>query len=219
MTLLAFGCSVTHGDELAGSGNNPLNIPFSYPGLIAQHMGVECINRAFCGNSNENIFHDAMSTIPTVKASAVIVGWTSMQRETWHCEGRTWQFIPSWAGTFKNVWKPFNFYNPGSRSPTDPQRCTDVERYMPILDQIYDILLRYKFDQTEYAKKQRHYRTALQLYCREKNVRLIETCWADSMPDAVDFGKIGDWFPDMKRHPNQQEHKEMARQIIEQYQL
>jgi len=54
MTLLAFGCSVAHGTEIAALGNSKDNIPYSYPALVANHLGVDYDNRAFCGNSNEN---------------------------------------------------------------------------------------------------------------------------------------------------------------------
>ena len=47
MTVLAFGCSVTHGTEIAASGNSKANIPFSYPALVAKHFGVDCNNYAF----------------------------------------------------------------------------------------------------------------------------------------------------------------------------
>ena len=76
MTLLAFGCSVAHGTEIVAPGNSKLNIPYSYPALVAKHLGVDCVNHAFCGNSNENIFHEALDTIPQHETvTAVVIGW------------------------------------------------------------------------------------------------------------------------------------------------
>jgi len=223
MTILAFGCSVAHGAETVDPGNHLDNIPFSYPGLVAKHLGVECINHAFCGNSNENIFHGAMEYIPKVgKISALIVGWTSTERETWHCDGRTWQFIPSWCSSRKSIWKQFAYYKEGTRSVEAPQQCADEEQHIKTLSEFYSLLLRYKFDHDEYNKKRNHYRSALQAYCATRNIRLIETCWYEPMKDAVDLGKIGAWYPwtsETSRHPNREEHQLFADKIIEHYKL
>jgi len=223
MTVLAFGCSVAHGAETAHPANDSSNLPFSYPTLVAKHLGVECNNYAFCGNSNENIFHGAIEYIPKIgRISALIVGWTSTERETWQCDGRTWQFIPSWCSSRKNIWKPFAYYKEGKRSADVPQQCADEEQYMKTLSEIYPLLLRYKFDHAEYNKKRNHYRSALTAYCKEKNIRLIETCWYEPMKDAVDLGKIGSWYPwtsTSSRHPNREEHEMFAQEIINHYKL
>jgi hypothetical protein len=218
MTVLAFGCSVTHGTEIAALGNSKENIPFSYPALIANYLGVDCVNRAFCGNSNENIFHEAIDTIPNFKdITTVIIGWTSLEREVWQCDGRTWQFIPSWCATTSNPWKPFRFHTPGSG--VTPQRCADKEEYTQILDNIYNMLIKYKFDSTIYRKKRDNYISTLRSYCKVNSIKLIETCWSDPIEELVNIGSIGDWYPAMKRHPNAEEQKLFAKQIIKHYQL
>jgi len=218
VTILAFGCSVTHGTEIAELGNSKDNIPFSYPALVADYLEVNCINRAFCGNSNENIFHEALDTIATVdNITAVIVGWTSTEREVWSCDGRTWQFIPSWSATSNNVWRPFRYYTPGSE--LSPQRCADKEEYMQALDNIYNILIKYKFDSKIYNKKRDNYIFALRACCQANNIRLIETCWSNSIIGAVNIGAIGTWYPAMQRHPNAEEQQLFADQIIKHYQL
>jgi hypothetical protein len=218
MTILAFGCSVTHGTEIAAMGNSKDNIPYSYPALVAEYLGVDCINQAFCGNSNENIFHEAMDSITSQdNITAAIVGWTSVEREVWQCDGRTWQFIPSWCATTSNPWKPFRFHTPGSE--TIPQRCADKQEYLPALDSIYDLLIKYKFDIAVYSKKLKNYITALRAHCQVNNVRLIETCWANNMDGIVNIGKIGKWYPAMQRHPDAEEQKLFAKQIIDYYKL
>jgi hypothetical protein len=219
MTVLAFGCSVTHGTEIAASGNSKANIPFSYPALVAKHFGVDCNNYAFCGNSNENIFHQALGTIPTVEnITAVIVGWTSAEREVWQCDGRTWQFIPSWSATTNTIWRPFGYFKPESNN--SPRRCADKEEYLQVLDNIYDILLKYKFDSAVYTKKRDNYISALRSYCKVNNICLLETCWADQLPGVeVNLGAIGNWYPAMNRHPNAEEQQSFADQIIKHYLL
>jgi hypothetical protein len=218
MTVLAFGCSVTHGAEIAALGNSKDNIPFSYPALVAKYLGVDCVNQAFCGNSNENIFHGAIDTIPQYdNITAVIVGWTSIEREVWQCDGRTWQFIPSWCATTKNVWKPFIWIEP--RSGTQPQRCADKQEYIQVLDNIYEFLIKYKFDSTVYSKKRDNYISTLRAYCKTNNIKLIETCWSDVIAETVNIGAIGTWYPAMQRHPNADEQKMFAEQIINHYKL
>ena len=218
MTLLAFGCSVTHGTEIAAPGNSKDNISYSYPALVANYLGVDCVNRAFCGNSNENIFHDAMDTISQCEnVTAVVVGWTSVEREVWQCDNRLWQFIPSWCGTSATEWHPYMYIAPGSGAT--PQKCADKEEYMSALDSIYNLLITYKFDSTVYTKKRNNYISALRLYCQENNIKLIETCWADEISGTVNIGAIGDWYPAMKRHPTAHEQSLFAKQIIEDYKL
>jgi hypothetical protein len=218
MTVLAFGCSVAHGTEIVAPGNSKDNIPFSYPALVAKHIGVDCVNTAFCGNSNENIFHQALNTIPTFdNITAVIVGWTSVEREVWTCDGRTWQFIPSWCGTSNNLWKPFRFHTP--ESGVTPQRCADTEEYLPALDSMYDMLIKYKFDIGAYSKKFDNYISALRAYCQANNIKLMETCWANNIDGMVNIGKIGDWYPAMQRHPNSAEQNLFTQHIINHYKL
>jgi hypothetical protein len=219
MTILAFGCSVTHGTEIVALGNSKDNIPFSYPALIAEYLGVSCDNRAFCGNSNENIFHETLDTIPKVdNITAVIVGWTSVEREVWQSNGRTWQFIPSWSATTTNVWRPFRCLEPAvSRTP---QRCADRKEYMTALASIYEVLIQYKFDHAVYTKKRNNYISALRAYCQTNNIKLIETTWADTISGVdVNLGRIGTWYPAMQRHPDADEQQLFANEIIKQYQL
>jgi hypothetical protein len=219
MTLLAFGCSVTHGAEIAALGNSKENIPYSYPSLVAKHLGVDCVNQAFCGNSNENIFHEALDTIPQYKdITMVVVGWTSIEREVWHCDNRIWQFIPRWCATSTGVWDPYIYIVPASGKI--PKKCADKEEYLPALDDIYKLLVEYKFDYDVYCKKRDNYVRALRSYCKLKNITLLETCWADNLDGhAVNIGSIGDWFPAMQRHPTAEEHQLFAAKIINYYEL
>jgi hypothetical protein len=219
MTLLAFGCSVTHGTEIAALGNSKDNLSFSYPALVAKHLGVDCVNHAFCGNSNENIFHEALEHIPKCNnITAVIVGWAADVREVWKCDGRTWQFNPGWGGTSLDLFKPYRFI----QETLDPtlRCCASTESYIPIVENLHEILTRYKFDPIEYAKKTNNYINSLKAYCSVNNIKLIETCWERPIKGAINIGKIGTWFPSAdNRHPTKDEHRLMAEEIIRHYEL
>jgi hypothetical protein len=223
--ILAFGCSVAHGAETVYPYTHEENIPFSYPGLIAQKLNLECENWAFCGNSNENIFHAVLDTVPKYeKITAVIVGWTSDVREVWTCDGRYWQFIPSWCYTNDDLLKPVLFLkDPKKNTPDTPRVCSDKEELMPVLENVYDLLMRYKFDISEYAKKRNNYILALRTYCQSKNIKLIETCWATPLDGVdIDLSKLGSWIDSNNyptRHPNKQEHEIIANTIIDHYKL
>ena len=224
MTILAFGCSVAHGAETVSPYTDEQNIPFSYPGVIAQKLNVDCENWAFCGNSNENIFHAVLDTVSKhKKITAVIVGWTSPVREVWQCEGRYWQFIPSWCYTSNDLLKPILFLkDPKINSPTTPRLCSDKEEYMSVLENVYKLLMQYKFDIEEYIKKRNNYVLALRTYCNSSNIKLIETSWSDSIPGVeIDLSKIGSWVDNNypTRHPNKEEHRMIADRIIEYYKL
>lgn len=240
MTLLAFGCSVTHGTEIVASGNSKDNIPYSYPALIAKYLGIDCVNYAFCGNSNENIFHEAMDVISHYKdITGVLIGWTSDQREVWHCSGRTWQFAPRWCSTSKDIWQ----HRPVAQDMDDltseeiakidwtnklhfisavgshPSYCADQPQYLPVLEKFYQLLIEEKFDIEQYSKKTQNYVVAFRAYCEQNKIKLMETCWEKNFSDTVNIGLLGNWYPAMERHPNVQEHQLFAECIIDFYKI
>lgn len=220
MTILAFGCSVTHGAETVTPGNNKDNIPFSYPAVLARRLGVDCENFAFCGNSNENIFHQAMSTIPQHdNITAVVIGWTGLLRETWTCDGRIWQFIPSWAATCSNLYRNYVALEEGNDDR--PRYCADKGRLIADLKEIYPVLVKYKFDKTEYQNKLDTYMTAVRSYCQVKGIKLVETWWDVPLDGVlVDLNSVSDWKKEMPwRHPNAFEHEKIADQIQKHYNL
>ena len=101
-----------------------------------------------------------------------------------------------------------------------PQTCADKEEYMSVLDDIYSLLIKYKFDYEVYRQKRDNYVRALRSYCKLKNIKLLETCWADNLDGyAVNIGRLGNWFPAMERHPSAEEQQLFANQIIEYYRL
>ena len=224
MTILAFGCSIMHGAETVTGHQNIENTKYSYSQLIADHMGVDCINHAVCGMSNEGIFHNFFDTIEKhTDISMVLIGWTSHVREYWRCEGRDWFVIPSWCATTTDVNTPHEFFTDYIDDNIDqhPRICSDNLDYMPPLGQLYELLLRYKFDPIEYAKKTKTYTKAVKEYCKSKNIRLIETSAMMEPPadiSMVNLNYVGNWRKTLG-HPTREEHQEIAKQLIEIYKL
>lgn len=219
--ILAFGCSVAHGAETVTTGNSEENISYSYPALVAKYLNIECSNWAFCGNSNENIFHQAVENIPQYNnITAVIIGWTSPVREIWHADNRLWQFIPSWCSTSKDILTPItHIKDPRQWSDETPRMCCDKQEYLTALEETYRVLIKYKFDISEYRKKRQHYIVSLRSFCKGNNIKLIETTWNESIDGiGVNIGMISDWVNEC-RHPTKQEHQLIAKQIIDYYKL
>jgi len=224
MTLLAFGCSVTHGADLASPYESDKNVELSYPNLVAKQLGIDCNNYAVNAISNEGIFHKILELTPQHdNITAMIVGWTSDVREHWYCEGRDWFIIPNYAGcmlrttapakkvAWKKSWQTTDkFYGPASGLT---QAISDDRDYLDPLIKYYEFLVKYKVDFDEYKKKRQHYVETIRLYCQSKGITLIETYWAGN-----GNGLILSW-PDMNRHPNISEHEHFANQIIDRYTL
>lgn len=222
MTIYAFGCSVTHGVDTATPQASEENILHSYPARIASKLNKECENHAIPGNSNEYIFHNFMEVIPKTKnVDFVIVGWTSPIREVWYANGRYWQMLPCWCSTTEDITKPFGYVKKTSPSwnDLDPQAVCDKKEYLNDLDQLYKLLTKYKWDETEYYKNRQHYITSIRAYCQSNNIKLIETTWYDEI-DGVDINmnSISPWVSE-RRHPNKEEHKTIADMIIKHYNL
>ena len=107
MKSLIVGCSITHGSELVSDTYHPDNVKNTYANLLSDEIGYLPNNIAIPGNSNERIFHDAVSNLHG--HDLLIVGWTSLVRESWHDSGLDYFFNPNWACatddlTMSSVW-------------------------------------------------------------------------------------------------------------------
>lgn len=222
MTILAFGCSVTHGVDTATAQASEENIFYSYPARIALKLGKECENHAIPGNSNEYIFHNFMEIVPnTTDIDFVIVGWTSPIREVWFAYGRYWQMLPCWCATTEDITKPYGcIKNPfPSFSEADPQAVCDKKEYIKDLDQFYKLLIKHKWDENEYRKNRQHYISAVRAYCQNNNIKLIETTWYDDITGIdINMTSVSPWFTE-RRHPNKEEHIAIAELIMKHYNL
>lgn len=220
MTILAFGCSVTHGADLVKSNQHEDNIKYSYPNLVADMLSVSCLNYATCGISNEGIFHSFLRTmhLRPNEITAVIVGWTSTMREYWVSDNREWFIIPSWCATAE-INKPLMHFKDYTDRDVDlyPRVCADQQQYMEPLAQVYDLITRYKFDQNEYLQKKLHYVQMVRMYCQTYNIKLIETCCIDSVPGIeIDLNNFGQWRQGTG-HPTKEDHQQIAIEIISKY--
>ena len=90
--LLAFGCSGTYGQGLEdccindGPGPNPSK--FAWPQVLADKLGIECVNLSKPGNSNKNIWWNILNT-DIHDDDLVIVCWTFIDRNTIICKDKT----------------------------------------------------------------------------------------------------------------------------------
>lgn len=222
-TIYAFGCSVTHGCEIATVTASEENVLGSYPVKIAQQLNLQCENWAIPGNSNEYIFHNFMDVVTKANNIAfVIVGWTSPVREVWKAEGRLWQYIPGWCATQEDITKPYGYvYDPKPRwSPITPRCVADSESYLEPLHTGYEFFTRYKWDIEEYTKKRWNYISAVRAYCQQNNIKLIETSWYDRIPGInVHLTDFIDTWLERGVHPSRQDHIIIADYIIKHYNL
>jgi hypothetical protein len=216
--ILAFGCSVTHGADLAYPNQHDDNIEYSYPNIIARSLNVECKNYAVCGISNEGIFHKVINTLVRYKSSditAVIVGWTSSLREYWCADDREWFVIPSWCATAKNgqSLKYFKEYTDEDIN-LHPRICSDEKEYLQSLSSVYDTITRYKFSIEEYENKKNNYIDMIRLLCQNKGVRLIETCCLGAVGSInINIDNFGNWRQGLG-HPTKKDHQQIAQHIL-----
>ena len=216
--ILAFGCSVTHGAELVHSNQHEDNVKYSYPNLVANTLGVDCKNYSVCGISNEGIFHNIVNTLVRYNSqeiTLVIVGWTSTMREYWRTENREWFIIPSWCAT-ADAGQPFTQFKDYTDSNIDlhPRICSDQAEYLAPLATIYDTITRYKFDIEEYENKKSNYIDMTRILCKDKGVRLIETCCLGSVGSInINLDNFGTWRQGLS-HPTKIEHEQIAQQIL-----
>lgn len=227
--ILAFGCSIAHGCELAHPYQHNDNTVYSYPQLVADHLGTSCINYSLCGISNEGIFHMILDKVPQHRQiDTVIVGWTSSMREYWRANGRHWFVIPSWTATMVDVEaqpKHVKDYKEGDILGDQsidfnqtPRIVSDEEECIKELEQGYTFITKNKFDDHEYKSKKRHYIETIRTVCDSKNIKLIETANLEPEDDIKIFtDDVGKWRNFRIDHPNRLEHEIIAKQIIEQY--
>lgn len=220
MTILAFGCSITHGAELAYPYQHNDNIIGSYPQLVANYLNVDCDNYSVCGISNEGIFHKVLDTIPKYSnITTVIVGWTSDLREYWKCDDRDWFIIPSWCATTRDGTLPYVKDYTDTDINLHPRICVDDITYTQPLSDLYELTVKYKFDTNEYARRKQHYIDIIRLYCKDRNIKLIETTSMVPVDNiSIYIDNIGQWRKTLG-HPSNKDHQLIAEQIIKEYKL
>lgn len=82
MRLVAFGCSNTYGFALPQdytAGKLPAPSKHAWPTVLANKLGVECVNKGLPGQSNKLISH-VMSNTHLYPTDIVVILWTYMDR-------------------------------------------------------------------------------------------------------------------------------------------
>jgi hypothetical protein len=222
-TLIAAGCSVTHGADTFNSFMHPENVKYSYPNLVAEDLGIELLSVALSGASNDYIFHSTIEAInSTDDIHSVIVAWTSITRLHWINEGRHWFFNPGWACS---VVDPVNF-EPSGRKLGPVWLCGDNDQ---VLD---DLGLQHKFLINNYLRnfkwlfqKLKNYSQTINALCDQKGIKLVELSAfgtfntkhnnVDYIGHPIDINGV--WRTRGNAHPSIEEHKVIAQQILEKF--
>lgn len=210
MKSLIVGCSITHGSELVSDTYHPDNVINSYANLLSNELGYLPNNIAIPGNSNDRIFHDAVSNL--LGYDLLIVGWTSLVRESWRNCDLDYFFNPNWACatndlTMSSVWVE---YQPIKTVSSDKHLINELQIY-------HKFAMLYKSDQNELMKKIHNYRVCLKNLCLSNNIKFIDICLIDHLfEDCYFFDVIKECNG---RHPNKEQHLYIKDQVKKKYTL
>lgn len=90
MKLLASGCSLIYGSELADEKLYNKTSNATYPALLAQHFGMEYACVATPGNGNDAIARSIVANLDQTVAM-VVVNWSFSGRHEFYLNGYGWQ--------------------------------------------------------------------------------------------------------------------------------
>lgn len=207
-SIVAFGCSVTHGCELVSGAYDPENIPGSFPNQLASRLNIACENLALPGGSNEEIIHRIYDH--ELSNRIVVVCWTSLIREYWHADGRHWFFIPNWGACFDNLQHKFIHID-----ERNPRIVAEDKEMLPVTSDYYDFFMQYKTDEATYLRKMRNYQRQFHLLMAETQTPYIElSCIYNNLPGVKNIDGV--WTQE-GRHPDQEEHLALANQLYNEY--
>jgi hypothetical protein len=215
---LIVGCSHTHALETYSNSYDINNVQYSYANILSSETGFVPYNIAQPGVSNEYIFHSAMSNISTDKFDMLIVGWTSLSRETWISGKSMHSFLPSYAQSKIYTKTTINSGKTDNKFVEFVNGvCYDADNVenLKFLQQYHKIFILHKLDCDALYKKLKNYRKALSVMCKEQSIRLIEVISAAEIQpnDLLEIpGTAG-------RHPTIEEHAGFAKKLKEFYKL
>lgn len=207
--LLVTGCSVAHGTDLINTSMHRDQPKLTYGGRLAEMLGLEQINEAVAGGSNDYIFHSAMDMLGRYysEAHSAIVMWTSPTRLVWKNNEKWYIFGPNSARALTDLY--LEEINPiHSLKKNGAFFHSDTRVGLDDLATAHEFFIRHYFDVEEEEKKKRHHKSALAAYYAAMNVPLIQLEWTD-----ID---VGSWIRD-GRHPSREEHKDIARLLKKRY--
>lgn len=202
MKSLILGCSSTHGSDTVSPVYNLDNTKHSWANVLSEKLGYVPDNQAIPGNSNQAIFHTAIEKLE--KYDLLIVGWTSLARESWRYGNKNYFFNPRWACCVEDI----SMKDVYVKELSDTTIVSDQEAMLEILLDQHRFLITHKFDLDQQLKKVRHYRTCLQMMCKTNGVRYIDANIIDPIfSDAPRLKTQG--------HPTINEHYKFAEQLLQ----
>jgi hypothetical protein len=182
--LYAHGCSYTDKDfkpELLDYADFDINYP-KWPEIVADKLGIECVNQALCGASNDMITAEAVNHIVQnhEKIHTVMIGFTEVMRYTvwgrWNrksvnylCQAAEWEkeYEQGNTGTDKYIWAEKRMERFGYIISPDDKPHVDFAHWTArkILEggDRYQLLLQNHFS---------YYQTIISL-CKALNLRFI----------------------------------------------
>ena len=202
MKSLILGCSSTHGSDTVSPVYNIDNTKYSWANILSEKLGYVPDNQAIPGNSNQAIFHSAMEKLENY--DLLIVGWTTLARESWKFNNKNYFFNAIWACCVEDI----SMKDIYVKESSDATIVSDEEFMLEILDSQRRFLITHKFDFGEQKKKATHYRTCLQMMCKIHGVRYIDANISEVIfKDSPSLRTIV--------HPTIDEHRKFAEQMSE----
>ena len=219
--LIVSGCSVTHGSELYHPFYHENNTIDAYPAVVANGLGIEHINLAMPGGSNEYIFHSLAQRIDKINATdihSIIVAWTFVDRFYWKNGKRHWFFNPGWACTTEDLLQSGQY----NLKDNGVSFSSDQEHLLPALKAQHRMLVENYFTdhqtRSHLGVKTLHYSLALRALCHEKNIKLVEIDAARNKHlNTWQLESLGLDYINQARHPNVLEHKTIGQYILDNF--
>jgi len=211
MKSLVVGCSITHGSELVSDIYHPLNVEHTYANKLSRYLGFEPNNIAIPGNSNESIFHEAVENLNG--HDLLIVGWTSLFRETWTNKNKSYYFNPTWGCAVDDLTMPDIFVETKNQVKfvsSDNNMLSELQEY-------HRLLMLYKFNDELLTKRVTHYRECLKALCNRSNIKYIDICLIENIfNDSAFYSTNVNCYG---RHPDKKQHQDIMNLILEFYKI
>jgi hypothetical protein len=206
---------MTHGTETFSGRYHEKNTEYSYARHVADHLEVEHKNVAFPGASNEMIFHRTITELYNPDITHCLIGWTADGREAFERGPRHWTFNLG-HGTYTNT----DIDNNDKFSKSSNEHASfhaDEEEFLKGVEDYWGAMI-VKFVNEDYNSKLKHYRDLIKTVCKLKNVHLVEIRALVSSQATQELMKlpVGEWVEE-GRHPNKEEHKELAELVIKEH--
>lgn len=90
----ANGCAFANDDNTyhsMGRRPHPSNEKVSFGAVLAQKLGWTRFNDSESAGSNDRIIRTTREYLKTHRPDAVLIGWTTWEREEWYHDGQWWQ--------------------------------------------------------------------------------------------------------------------------------